>query len=93
MAQMKPVAVVWRYDTVAIFDQGDSTTGTFTLSLSSPTTLSADIIVTNIIGQKIKEFTTTTNKQTEITLDSPPGIYFVTSVTNEGRQTAKLIIE
>lgn len=25
MSQMRPVAVVWRYDTVAIYDQGDST--------------------------------------------------------------------
>ena len=69
------------------------TTGPFTLSLSSPTTLPAHIIITNIIGQKIKEFTTTTNKETEITLNAPPGIYFVTSVTKEGRQTTKLIIE
>ncbi len=69
------------------------TKGSFSLSLSSPTTLPAHIIITNIIGQPIKELTTTTNKETEITLNAPPGIYFVTSVTDEGRQTAKLIIE
>jgi hypothetical protein len=35
----------------------------------------------------------TTNKDTQLRLNSPPGLYFVTATTRTGKCTTKLIIE
>jgi len=68
------------------------TTGSFTLTLPSPTNELTQIVITNIIGQKIKELTTT-NKEAQITLDAPPGMYFITVITKQGRQSAKVVVQ
>jgi hypothetical protein len=45
--------------------------GEFTLNLSSTISEDAVVTVTNIVGQKVKEFTIATNRETNITLDQP----------------------
>jgi len=64
--------------------------GSFTLNLVSPNDEPVSVRVTNIIGQQVYTFSTTTNKQEEIKLDSAPGIYFVSASTAGGKYMAKV---
>ena len=68
--------------------------GTFNLNLASENNEQAFVTVTNLVGAKVKEFTTVTNKETEIRLDNAaPGIYFITASTLQGKFVAKFIVE
>jgi len=40
----------------------------------------------------VKEYTTTTNKELNITLSSPAGIYLVSAITEHDRYQAKVVI-
>ena len=64
----------------------------FTLKISTYTKEPATITITNILGEKLKQLTTNTNTDTNIELNAPPGMYFVSATTTEGNQTAKLEI-
>ena len=67
--------------------------GTFTLDLVTENDEPVMVVVTNIIGKKVKEFTTTTNKITEVQLNTAPGIYLLTASTSNGRYVAKVTVE
>jgi len=67
--------------------------GSFTFRIKSVVNENARIIITNIIGQKIKEINAATNKDLEIALDVPPGMYYVTAITEQGRESVKVIVE
>jgi hypothetical protein len=66
--------------------------GEFTMNLLSANTEDAQVVITNIVGMKVKEFTTSTNKPTNIKLDQPAGLYFVAATTVNGRYTTKITI-
>jgi len=66
--------------------------GAFTLLLSTPTNEPAQITITNILGEKIKEYNIPTNQETTIQLDAPPGMYFLTAVSAEGMQYGKVVV-
>ena len=65
-------------------------TGTFTLHLSSLQNETAKVTITNILGEKVQQFTTATNADTQVLMDNVPGIYFVTAVTSIGKMCSKL---
>jgi len=67
--------------------------GSFTLNISSPQTETASITITNILGEKIKEFTANTNADAQVQLDAAAGIYFVTAITSAGKQTEKIELQ
>jgi hypothetical protein len=67
--------------------------GNFTLFLSSDVTEDAIVVVTNIVGEKVRTVITTTNKETNVSVNAPAGIYFVNVYTGRGRYQAKMIIE
>ena len=58
--------------------------------ISTPQPETATITITNILGEKVKEFKATTSADTQVTLDAPAGIYFVTGVTSGSTQTEKV---
>jgi hypothetical protein len=66
--------------------------GSFTINITSPTNENAIITITNMFGETVKELTTTTNTETPIQLSAPPGIYFISSLTTLGRQSAKVML-
>ncbi len=66
--------------------------GRFTLQLASPMKEDAYITITNILGERVKELTISTNTTTEIALQLPQGIYFVAAQTNTARYTTKIVI-
>ena len=51
--------------------------GVFTLNISSPVNENVSVIITNLVGEKVKEFTTITNALSTIDLSAPAGIYFI----------------
>ncbi len=67
--------------------------GIFTLNLSSVIDEEAEVIVTNTVGEKVLETTTTTNKATEINISQPAGIYFLTARTANSRNVVKVVVE
>jgi len=67
--------------------------GELFLNLVSPVSQSVSVTITNMVGQKVQELNILTNKNYDINLQQPSGIYLVTAVTAEGnRYTTKITI-
>ncbi len=64
--------------------------GSFTLNIASPEKENAVIVITNMLGEKVKEFTAITNTNTEIQLNTPPGIYFISATAGKWQQNARV---
>ena len=67
--------------------------GTFTVNLFSSANPEVVFVLTNMVGEKIKEFRGTGNKDFNINLTVPAGVYFVSANTKDGRYNTKLIIK
>jgi len=67
--------------------------GSFTLSITSPTNEPATITIINIVGEKLKQFTTATNTPTQVKMEIPEGVYFLSAITKEGIFNAKFIVD
>jgi len=68
-------------------------TGTFTLNLSSDYDEEVDVVITNITGEKVREFTMVTNKTIELNLNNATGIYFLSATTAHGNYVAKVVVD
>ena len=66
--------------------------GSFSLSVAAATTEPALLTVTNMMGQKVKEMTVTTNKETAMALDVPAGVYYVSVYLHGQKMTTKMIV-
>jgi hypothetical protein len=66
--------------------------GAFTMNLLSGLDEEALVVISNIAGGKVKEFSTKTNKEIDIKLPVPPGIYILTVFSGYERYNAKVII-
>jgi hypothetical protein len=66
--------------------------GTFSIKLTSFIDEEAHIVITNIIGEKIKEFTVATNNAAAIKLDAADGVYFINAISAHGRWNAKVLV-
>ena len=65
--------------------------GNFTLLFSSPADEQVTVTITNLAGEKAKEFIATSNKPEEINIIKS-GIYFLSAVTKSGRYNAKVVV-
>ncbi len=63
--------------------------GAFTLNLSSPQNECATIIITNMLGERVKDFVLTTNTNEEIQLNTPAGLYFISAKVGDWQQNIK----
>jgi len=70
----------------------DPNDGTFTIYVPSATNEAALMVISNMVGQKIKEITTATNQEANVKLDAPPGMYFITVIAGQEQQTTKVIV-
>ena len=68
------------------------TPGNFTINISAGVATPAHIIITNAMGQKVYEASTTTGAPLPIQLTSPPGTYFVHATTANERWMEKVVI-
>jgi trimeric autotransporter adhesin len=66
--------------------------GQFNILLSSADDEQAIVTITNLIGVKIREIKISTNKPEEISIDAPPGIYFLSAASPSGRWSEKIIL-
>ena len=66
--------------------------GAFTFNLSTDKDEPVQVVITNVTGAKIMEFTATTNTEKQVQLDVPAGMYFMNATTATGAYTAKLLI-
>ena len=67
--------------------------GMFTLDLVSDMDEEVQVVITNIVGEKIRTISTSTNKTVDIQLDVPPGIYVLSVATPQGRYVVKVMVE
>jgi len=66
--------------------------GTFTVTLPADAGGSAQITITNMLGEKIKEIVTATNDPLTIQLDAPAGVYFINAVSSHGIWSNKVTV-
>lgn len=66
--------------------------GAFTMNLQSDRNEQVNVVITNILGEKVIEFTTTTNTTMEIKLDQAPGVYILSAITNRGSYVTKVMV-
>jgi type IX secretion system substrate protein len=67
--------------------------GEFTIRFSSLQDENATIVITNLLGEKVKELDTTTLDEATINLNVPSGVYFVSVMTKNDRLTSKILVE
>ncbi len=67
--------------------------GTFTMNLVSDNKEQVFVTITNVVGQKVKEFTATTNNDVEIILDQPGGVYILSAVAGDKKYIEKVTIK
>ena len=70
-----------------------ATGGMFSVCLYSGIVDQAHFVVTNLTGQKVTEFTATTNQSTRVMLNAPQGVYFISATTTAGKQSAKIVVQ
>ena len=68
-------------------------TGDFMITIPSQGTEDAAVVITNVTGQKVKELSIPVNKQVQLTLQVPDGIYFMNISNGEQRSATKIVVE
>ncbi len=63
------------------------------LNIPASSSQNSKVVVTNVIGQVVKELQVETNSPTEVTLNVPAGIYLVTAFTTEGSYNTKIVVQ
>jgi len=71
----------------------DPAQGNFFLTVSTSQLQSVPVVITNALGQKVKECTIPANNARQITLDVAPGVYFISAITNDGVATKSIIVK
>jgi hypothetical protein len=70
----------------------DPSRGAFTVNIAAGAKEVVNNIITNTLGQKVKEWNAMTNTDTEVQLIAPAGLYFITAEAACGRYSGKLLI-
>ena len=83
-------AITTNTNTLSVFPNPN--TGSFTMQLSSPTGTTVHFVITNILGEKIKETDSDTNTPAAVTLNVAGGIYFVSAITADGSRYMQKVI-
>ncbi|MCD6011408.1 MAG: hypothetical protein K0Q79_1270 [Flavipsychrobacter sp.] len=84
--------VVQNDDVVKVYPNpaGD---GVFTVRVSSLADEQVQVVVTDVTGARVHELTTATNKETNINLHVPPGMYLVQIATADKQWVRKILVE
>ncbi len=67
--------------------------GVFTIKVAAAQNEDATVVITNMLGRKVTELTVQTNKETDVLLHVPPGMYFISAVIANERLGAKIVVE
>ncbi|MCD6010505.1 MAG: Leucinerich repeat protein-like protein [Flavipsychrobacter sp.] len=84
--------VVQNEDVVKVYPNpaGD---GVFTVRVSTLADEQVQVVVTDVTGTRVHELTTATNKETNISLHVPPGMYLVQIATADKQWVKKILVE
>jgi hypothetical protein len=63
------------------------------IRLASSVATWASVVITDVLGRKIKELNVRANETTDVQLSAPPGIYRVIATVDGKKVTAKLVLE
>jgi hypothetical protein len=66
--------------------------GVFTMKLVSDIDEEVNVVITNIVGEKVKQFKTTTNNLADIKLGAA-GIYLLSATTDHGNYVVKVVVD
>jgi type IX secretion system substrate protein/Big-like domain-containing protein/NHL repeat-containing protein len=77
-------------DRVAVYPNPNN--GQFSLYVSSAAAGDAHIVIRNVMGEKVRDFTVMANNTTEIRLDVSPGIYFCNVITADDSYSRQIIV-
>jgi uncharacterized protein YjdB len=66
--------------------------GEFTINVSSVINTDVTFTITNIVGENVKTFTGMTNKNIDVRLDQPGGIYLLSAASQGNKSVSKLVI-
>ena len=66
--------------------------GTFTLTLPSVNNEVAHVVISNLLGEKVKELDVATNADINVSIDASNGIYLLSAATKNSRYTARIIV-
>lgn len=83
-------AIITSTNTLSVFPNPN--TGSFTMQLNSSTGTTVHFVITNILGEKIKETDSDTNTPAAVTLNVAGGIYFVSAITADGSRYMQKVI-
>jgi Secretion system C-terminal sorting domain/NHL repeat len=64
----------------------------FAIKLETAQAENVQYSITNLLGEKINEINSESNRSITIQSDLPPGIYFITAITAHGRWTGRLTV-
>lgn len=67
--------------------------GAFTVNLATENTETTTVNITNLTGRVMSVITGSTNKEINIKLNVPAGIYLITATTEHERYVSKIVIE
>jgi len=67
-------------------------TGSFNIFANSDKYTHANCTVSNMVGEKVNEFTINTNQESSVNLNIPTGVYFISVSAGEEKYTTKLVI-
>ncbi len=73
--------------------QPNPNNGTFTMNMLSANNGPVHVVITNVLGKKVKEFTAATNTDVEVSIGQPAGIYMLSATTEHGRFTEKVTVQ
>jgi hypothetical protein len=69
------------------------TQGRLVVDLNTNTNELVTVVLTNVAGQKVQEYMVPANKETEISINQPAGVYMLNAVTQDGnRHTATVTV-
>jgi sugar lactone lactonase YvrE len=66
--------------------------GAFTINVQSGINEEARVVITNMVGQVVKEITGLTNENIDVRLIAHAGVYFISVVTREGIVNEKVVV-
>jgi hypothetical protein len=79
-----------QYENVKVYPNPNN--GTFTINVSASVNEEARVVITNMLGQAVREIACLTNKNIEVQLVAPAGVYFISVVTREGIMNEKVMV-
>ena len=66
--------------------------GVFMVNITSNDNEQAAVVITNVLGETVRNMSIATNKTQSIDLDVATGVYFFTATTANGKWNGKLVV-